>query len=243
MNPSTKAQNVCLVWGENGVQSLAPGLLVVIVDVLSFSTAVDLACSRGAFVYPSLYRGSAANELAIKLQARLAVPREDVSEAQPISLSPGSMRVLRAGERLVLPSPNGATLSMLASQRSAVVLAGCLRNAASVAAVALSFARDIAIIAAGERWPDQSLRPAYEDLIGAGAILSRMKHLRLSPDAKAAVAAFEDAATQLEPLLLACESGQELVQRGFSSDVALASMLDQSDTVPILRGEAFQKYI
>ncbi len=54
-----------------------------------------------------------------------------------------------------------------------------------------SSAAEISVIAAGEKWPDGSLRPALEDLLGAGAILSRLEG-NLSGDAQAAVAAFEE---------------------------------------------------
>ncbi len=60
-------------WGERGVAQLAPQSdAIVIVDVLSFSTSVDIAVGNGAWVYP--YRGQRqlAQPYAESVGARLA---------------------------------------------------------------------------------------------------------------------------------------------------------------------------
>ena len=44
-------------WGAAGVHTLAPWVdVVVLVDVLSFSTCVDVATSREAVVYPFAWK-------------------------------------------------------------------------------------------------------------------------------------------------------------------------------------------
>jgi 2-phosphosulfolactate phosphatase len=233
---------VKFAWGGHGARRLAAvSSVVVLVDVLSFTTAVEMACSRGAIVYPHRFRDSSVKDFATSLGAHLAVPREEVSTEHPFSLSPASMQRLTPGDRLVLPSPNGATLSLLLSQQTPRLLAGCLRNAHAVAQRALSAGGVISVIAAGERWEeDQSLRPAYEDLLGAGSILSSLVGLLLSPEARAAVAVFEDAVSTIEARLLECESGQELQARGFIEDVLLAAELNQSAVVPVFGNGMFE---
>jgi 2-phosphosulfolactate phosphatase len=154
-----------------------------------------------------------------------------------LTLSPESLAAVAAGTRLVLPSPNGSELSFAAA-RLGQVFAGSLRNAACVAARLTGLPGPIAVIAAGERWPDGSLRPAVEDLIGAGAIVAKLRG-KLSPEAALARAAFERVEKALERTLLDCASGRELVERGFPNDVALAAELDASPVAPKLEGDAF----
>lgn len=225
--------------GLSGLEALAPAGAIVVVDVLSFSTAVDVAVARGALVHPAPWRGSEAAVLAARLGAKLAASREDADAARPWSLSPASLETLAAGDRLVLPSPNGATLSLAAPARGARVFAGCLRNAAAVAAAARAVSGAVNVIAAGERFRDDTLRPALEDVLGAGAILDALAPANPSPEARAAIAVFRDARAELTARLFACASGLELVARGFPDDVRMAAALDASSAVPELRDGGF----
>ncbi len=230
-------------WGAEGIRRLAPlSDVVVIVDVLRFTTAVDVAVSRGALVYPHHTRLDGALEtFAGEVGAQIAEWRGTTTAEHHYSLSPASLFQIAPGERLVLPSPNGATLAFLAAETAATVLAGCLRNATAVANAARELGGVVTVIAAGERWERESgsLRPAVEDLLGAGAILSALAPATPSPEARAAMAAFQAALPHLRAQLLACASGRELIQKGLERDVEFAAELDVSRAVPVLRERAF----
>lgn len=225
-----------LEWGAAAIEDAGSQVdVIVIVDVLSFSTAVDVAVSAGATVRPSPWRerGDARpGEVA-------AVARHLRDREHPWTLSPSTLAAIRSGTRLVLPSPNGAALSVLASAAGVRVLAGCLRNASAVGAAIEG--RRALVVAAGERWTaaDGPLRPALEDLLGAGAILAARRGPR-TPEAEAAVAAFTDAAPDIEDRLLRCRSGRELVAGGWSDDVRVAAEIHCSRAVPELRGAAYE---
>jgi 2-phosphosulfolactate phosphatase len=232
-------------WGEAGVRHLAPvSDVVVIVDVLSFSTALEVAVARGAIVFPYRWHDASAAECARDAGAALAVRRGATTPSQPFSLSPATLGALEPGRQLVLPSPNGATLTLVAADFGATVLAGSLRNRRAVARAAAALGRTVTVIAAGERWgrDEGSLRPAIEDLIGAGAILSALGTGSASPEARLAMAAFDAAAPHLRECLLECASGRELCELGFAEDVELAAELDVSDAVPLLRDGAYGRW-
>jgi 2-phosphosulfolactate phosphatase len=154
------------------------------------------------------------------------------------TLSPASYGAMPAGVRLVLPSPNGSTLSFAAGERGVPVVAGSLRNAAAVARWCTAQRRPVAIVPAGERWVDGSIRFALEDWLGAGAIAARIGGDR-SGEAEAAVAAFERLRGDLRGALARCPSGRELIGRDYPQDVDLASALDVDTAVPRLAGNAF----
>jgi 2-phosphosulfolactate phosphatase len=225
-------------WGLAGIEALKPYVKVlVIVDVLSFSTAVDIAVARGTRVVPfSFGDEDAARRAAEVAGAELAKPRQ-AGGGQP-SLSPASLTSLDAGNKLLLPSPNGSRLSLAGGDLP--VLAGSLRNAAAVAAAApvLAEGGNIGIIPAGERWPDGSLRPAIEDLVGAGAIVDAL-HQPCDAEARMARDVFRSAGIGLAELVRSSRSGRELIERGFAEDVEIAVALNVSKAVPLLRDGAY----
>ena len=121
----------------------------------------------------------------------------------------------------MLKSPNGSRLSLACGDTP--LLAGCLRNAAAVAEAARQIAGDgaVGVIMAGERWPDGSLRPAIEDLLGAGAIIHHLE-LPMSAEAQVARHAFRAAGDDVADLIRHSASGRELTDAGFVGDVELA---------------------
>jgi len=222
-------------WGEHGISVLAPiSDVMIIIDVLSFSTSVDVAVTQGAMVFPYRWRDDTARAYAVSVGATLADPGRHPTR---YSLSPASLTAIPKGTRIVLPSPNGSTLTLAA--KPTPVLAGCLRNAWAVASVARQYGRKIAVIPAGERWQDDgSLRPSFEDLIGAGAIISHLNGRR-SPEALVALAAFRAVESELDNALRQCSSGKELIERGFATDVMLAAQLNVSACAPLLVNDAY----
>ena len=218
-------------WGMRGLESLKEVSVVVIVDVLSFSTCVDVATKAGATVLPFRYKDEAAQAYAKSRNALLAEPRSHNS----FSLSPSTLKDIPEETRLVLPSPNGSSLTFAVKNRKASVAIGCVRNCSAVASWADERGGPVAVIPAGELWPDGAVRPALEDWIGAGAIIRHLSGTR-SPEARAAVHAFEGV-LDLKRTFLECSSGVELANRGYANDIELAAEVDVSNNVPVLRND------
>jgi 2-phosphosulfolactate phosphatase len=227
-------------WGMEGLQELLPvSRAVVIVDVLSFTTCVEIAAGKGALVYPYRSRDHSATAYARSRNALMANATREF-EGGGYSLSPSSLVDIPAGTALVLPSPNGSTLSL--STGDTPTFAGCLRNATALSSALGQFETGISIIPAGERWKkQQTLRPAIEDLIGAGAVIHALEGTR-SPEAETAAAVFAAFRDDLASVLLASGSGRELIGRDFEEDVRLAAALDVSRCVPVLKDGAYRSY-
>ncbi|MGN6781429.1 MAG: 2-phosphosulfolactate phosphatase [Marmoricola sp.] len=233
-------------WGATGADAVREDTdVVVVVDVLSFTTTTTIALEAGATVVPWPWKDASAAAAARARGAVLAVGRREGREKGSVSLSPAAMRrAARPGSEVLLPSPNGATLANRLAAAGAACVAGCLRNATAVGRwVADRGAGRVAVIAAGERWTDGTLRPAVEDLWGAGAVLDalarRDRALTLSVEAQTARDAFRAVAATLPDALLGCASGLELVGSGFAEDVRIAAERDASSVVPLLQGDTF----
>jgi 2-phosphosulfolactate phosphatase len=194
-------------WGSDGLDRLAASDIVVVVDVLRFSTTVTDRVAAGE-----------------------DVPLDDAAHA--VSL-------------------NGAAVAEHAAAKGAMVLLGCLRNAAAVADALLAEQRrraartSIAVIAAGElasREADAPLRFAVEDLLGAGAVIEAIGERGLdhtSPEAAAACEAFRGLRGAVRHLLTASGSGQELLDRDARDEVLNAAQTDAVASVPVLRDGVF----
>ena len=233
-----KDYDVRCEWGAEGLAELLPSSqAIVIVDVLSFSTCVDIAVNNGAVVYPYRSRDRTAVDYARTRNALLANFNRDYEEGG-YSLSPSSLVDISPGTSLVLPSPNGSTLSL--SSGNLPTFAGCLRNASVLANKQQQYGTGISIVPAGERWKKQeTLRLAIEDLVGAGAIIHALKGSR-SPEAVSAATVYNEFKDKLGLILGASSFGKELIGRGFERDVRLAAALDVSNSVPMLVEEAYR---
>lgn len=236
---------VRLDWGLAGASELGRVCsALVVVDVLSFTTSVDVAVGRGMRVHPFPW-GAQADDFARRIGAVAAVGRRAVSPERPWSLSPATLRFAPVVPDLVLPSPNGSAISAAASATGLPVVAGCVRNAPAVARWLLSQGygsvhAPIGVVAAGERWPDGTLRPGVEDLLGAAAVLDGLAEAAGGLSVEAAVALSALAGVPDVPAAIrGCVSGRELAESGFAEDVEIAVEVGVSDVVPVLEKGVF----
>src|SRR5476649_714931 len=212
--------DVRLEWGLSGAENLAQEVdCVVVIDVMSFSTCVSMANDNNALIYPYIFKDETAIKYAQTLGADVAnfTRKFDTGE---FSLSPQSLQAIPTDYRLVLPSPNGSTISFMARDSGAAVFSGCFRNLMATAKACIGF-KHILIIPSGERWMDGSLRPAVEDYVAAGGIITFLGDRNLSPEAQAAAAAFACYKKDNFLSLNYCSSATELKERGFETDIAL----------------------
>jgi 2-phosphosulfolactate phosphatase len=221
-----------LEWGPIGAAAVAPGAEVLaVVDVLSFTTTLTVAVERGIRVLPLRWGAAEAEQEARRHDATLAIGRSRVAGPGQVSLSPGTILRSSGISRLVLPSPNGSAVSAQLAGNGVPVIGVSLRNAAAAAAWVGD--RTVSVIAAGERWPDGSLRPAIEDFWGAGAFISALGPAGCSVEARSAAVAYEGI-EDFDLALGACGSGRELIGQGFAADVAVAAAVGSSSVVPVL---------
>lgn len=234
-------------WGLVGGEVVAgTSGVVAVVDVLSFTTALTVAVDKGIEVFPFRWRDERAERFAQERDAVLAVGRS-VARPGQISLSAATIRAAGPVAKLVLPSPNGSTIVHEIAGAGVTLIGVSLRNVGAAAdwtvrRLAATPDASVSAIAAGERWSDGSLRPAVEDLWGAGAYLAALDARGfgpLSPEALSSAAAYRAVAADFPARLRASVGGQELVNWNYADDVEVAAEVDANTAVPILRGESF----
>ena len=207
------------------------GEVVVIVDTLSFCSAVATAIHHGSFVFP-VAPGEDGQSIADDVGGRLTMSRRKVTEEGELSLSPVPYQFLAPGTKVVCNSVNGGACCR-ESREAPLVLAGCLLNATAVADAIRGANSTVSVVACGEIRADGSRRDAEEDDLGAGAILSALD-CRLTGEAREVADEFDLIRGSLLHAMMACESGRELTSIGFEEDVFHASRHDRYDSVPVM---------
>jgi len=235
-----------LEWGVAGAERAAGrGEIVVIVDTLSFSSAVANAVSQGGWIYPCA-EASGAAEIATMHKAEIAVRRQEVPHQGRFSLSPLSFDKLVPGTRVVLPSLNGGVCS-LSAEKAPLVVCSAIVNATAVAELVTEQMQQsplsVTVVACGEREQGFDgriqLRMAIEDYLGAGAILAGLDFTK-SPEAQVCESAFRQNRQNLRDILWESVSGRELRAVGFEADVRFCACLDAIATAPAMISGAFK---
>ncbi|WP_100012034.1 2-phosphosulfolactate phosphatase [Lentibacillus sediminis] len=233
-------------WGRRGAREASErGDIVIIVDVLSFSSTVISALNYGAmiFPYPPHLDGK---KFAEQVNAEYTLGRAEAAKVGKPSLSPVSFNQEHANRKYVLSSRNGSFCTWIASKVPALLIGGLL-NASSVASLANQLRSqvkaNITVVPCGEQWVgvnknEDSLRPSIEDYLGAGAILSELKGDK-SPEAEVCIGAFEYGRHKIGELVWESGSGRELRERGFEADVKHCSQLNVYQSVPKLHKDHF----
>lgn len=232
-------------WGLRGARNAAArGDIVVIVDVLSFSSAVISATQKGVILYPYPMRGGewgSAADYAEQLKLELLPGRAEALKTGQPSLSPVSFTSEHAGQAFVISSLNGAACISACADGNPVLVGGLVnagRIAEEVNRLISKSALNATLVACGEQWGEPRknesiLRPCIEDYLGAGAIISKIEAEK-SAEAQVCQAAFEACKGEVRRLVREGSSGRELAQKGYRADVEFSSALDTLDAVPCL---------
>lgn len=243
--PSAHKSLCChLDWGPEGVtEAVARGDIVVVVDVLRFSSTATAAVAAGMKLLPV----DAVPEARLKAE-ELDLPLVRSSRGSPDPEQPTDSPLWyaehgRPGAAAVYPSPNGARLTALAAGHPHVY-AGAFLNSTAVARVAAREAKkdalNMTVIAAGERSTDFDPAAAsrrlfaIEDYLAAGAIVAA-SGLSLSPDARVAATAWHGSRDDLLEILRSCLSGRWLIDSDRSEEVDYCAQVDAVTAVPMLR--------
>ncbi len=230
-------------WGIDGLARLEPADVIVVVDVLRFSTAATRAIEAGREIVlrPELSRNGApiahaAREHAARgatvligcLRNRGAIADAIVAE-QHARGGRMSVVVIAAGERAARRTPLPMLLGASVPQPGQHAEGGDENpEHGGHDPQGVDQERDAA----------QLPRFAVEDLLGAGAIIDALITRGIdhcSPEASVAAEGFAALQHGLGHLLGASGSGRELAAAGLDGDVAYASALDASSAVAVLR--------
>ncbi len=213
---------------------------VVVFDVLRATSTMTTAMAAGAkqiHFFASSDEALAARQhhpdaLLCGEKGCLKVPGFDLGNS-PLEFN--SQRI--AGRRILMSTTNG-TRAIHSARMARRLFAGSLLNAQATAAALAANTDDIILLCAGTDGA-----PAFEDMIGAGAVISELtktaakKKLLMSDLAWAAYYAFCGAESDIQSALLVARGAQNLVAAGLSPDIQHCCRLNALPTVVPINGD------
>jgi 2-phosphosulfolactate phosphatase len=218
-----------------------------------------------AYVVVDVLRASTTIVTALANGARAVVPAAEPAEAVAIAATMPKSAVLLGGERggtriagfdldnspraydastvagktIVFTTTNGTRALLELGAIGEPVIVGALVNANAVARAVLASQADSAILVCAGQDGAFSL----EDLLGAGAIASRLSvqasyTLEFDDMTAAAVRLFAACSAELFPVVRSAAHARTLERLGLSGDVDVCARLDVFDSAPTLRDGA-----
>lgn len=199
-------------WGAAGLERVAPSDVVVVVDVLGFSTTI-------------IDRAAAGETVPLEAAARTASPGGAAVATRAATLPPAPTVLLGS-----LRNAGAVAGALLAEQH---------RRASRTTIAVIAAGEPVSGgVDAPLRFSVEDLLGAGAVIDALGAL--GLDHT--SPEAAAACEAFRGLRGATRHLLTASGSGQELIERGARDEVLAAAEEDASASVPVLRGGAFEAY-
>ena len=204
---------------------------VVVFDVLRATTTIAAALASGATAIRVFGSIDAARDAHAAFTGGPKLLAGEIGCLAPPGFdtgnSPAEMTFDRCGGRTIFMSTTNGTKALVAAKLASTLLTGAIVNAAAVGRVLSGQPLAVTLLCAGTDG-----QPAYDDLIGCGAVLASIKDAEPANDgAFMAVAAWENAKADLVAALSRGASGHHLAKANLTSDFEFAAHLNR---VPIV---------
>jgi 2-phosphosulfolactate phosphatase len=206
---------------------------VVMIDVLRATTSITILLERGArevWVTPRVSTArQAAREGDLLLGEREGIPPEGFH----YGTSPVELEKLDVAGRRVIYTSDNLPVALNRVDRNRVYLAGFRNAAALLEKLIADDVESVAVVCAGFRGAE-----ALDDALAAGFVARGLRlrlggNLRLGDAARLAASLLDAYANPVDGLWTSA-SGRFLNRLGYGDDLAAASLIDVSRTLPVL---------
>ena len=230
--------HIFISWFKDGIIHDVDAYVVV--DVLRFSTTVITALDVGfkrIYATPNLDKALALSRAkGIPLAAELEgvkPPVADMDNSPFEILSIGKTYLMNSKEELVIRSTAGALLTTTLTKINVNTYIGSTTNSLALAReLVRNNYNAINIVCAGYK----AREFAIEDFIGAGAIIHELMKLcsnvTLNEEGLAAYYLYKSVGNVLRDIFSQSKSGKVVLSIGHGHDIEIASMINNSTTVP-----------